>query len=64
MITQAIHLLIQVTINYTMSYYYSQNDNHIFTVIYIYFLIMYLIRSYVVLAQKVTKGNGCSECTM
>ena len=32
MITQAIHLLIQVTNNYTMSYYYSQNDNLVFTV--------------------------------
>ena len=31
-ITQAIHLLIQVTNNYTMSYFYSQNDNHIFSV--------------------------------
>ena len=34
MITQAIHLLIQVTNNYTMSYYYSQNDNLVFTVQY------------------------------
>ena len=33
MITQAIHLLIQVTNNYTMSYCYSQNDNLVFTVI-------------------------------
>ena len=32
MITQAIHLLIQVTNNYTMSYCYSQNDNLVFTV--------------------------------
>ena len=31
-VTQAIHLLIQVTNNYTMSYFYSQNDNHVFTV--------------------------------
>ena len=31
-ITQAIHLLIQVTNNYTMSYCYSQNDNLVFTV--------------------------------
>ena len=32
MITQAIHLLIQVTNNYTMSYCYSQNDNLVLTV--------------------------------
>ena len=29
-VTEAIHVLIQVTNNYTMSYFYSQNDNHVF----------------------------------